>query len=578
MNIIEILASKKLPYHYDFGKEEANNYDIVNAIKSISVIQEFYNSIDYLINDINSYVNYLFIEHLNSINKLEKDMLKVEYERDVENIKHIITKIRSKYIFQDALKYIEKNYKEIFEYYAKENNNSERDAINIHIRLELRDATIRKISKYINKEEIQESITKYLVENDIVIFFDNIQLFKRFKKYFIEKLDNKNIIEKLSVYRYVELLDFLSVNQKIFKESPKYNLIIDIFIDNIKNKEKHIYQREKECKNLIYFLKQIKETKVRRIEKLHTKLIEEVNEEVRKTGHSIKQTINLKDTIIAYKELLKNPDTNDFTKLTYPNAISKNGKSYMLIENVDKIDVGLTSELLGQDPYYCSIRRMQVEQFIIPTFNRFLFNYTIKNIGYRRLEKLIIRLINKVFSTLFIEYNEDEIKKDVKGVIYSIKNCYKKYNTKFERNYMYYIHSTYVISYIEKLLRKLYVSIYENDVYIEDDKITLGNIFKEKDKIKLNIIIGENLFKWIRFFIFNIEKENYKFDDKIGYSYRNKMCHYRDILAVEDLSNKIYYDVIYLFFNLIISLHFNICNYPCEETEKIIIEQFQKLE
>lgn len=47
MNIIEKLALKKLPYYYDFGKEEVNNYDIVNAIKSTATIQEFYNDIDY---------------------------------------------------------------------------------------------------------------------------------------------------------------------------------------------------------------------------------------------------------------------------------------------------------------------------------------------------------------------------------------------------------------------------------------------------------------------------------------------------------------------------------------------------
>lgn len=576
MNIIEYIASAKLPYYYDFGKEEINNFDIVKAIKSLQIIQEFYKNVNYLMENIDDYINYLFIEYLSNINDLDENTFKMEYVEDILKIKNIINEIKKKYCFQEVLEYIEKNFKEIFEYYSKENCDTEGNAINIHIRLELRNATIKKVAKYITGER-QENIIEYIINNDIIIFFDNIQLFKNFKKVFIEKLDDENIIKKLLDYRYIELLDFLSKNLKLFKESTKYDLIIDVFINNIRDEEKHIYQRQRECQNLIQFLKQIKEIKVRKIEKLYKRLVDKVNEEVRKTGHSIKQSIDLKDTIMDYKELLKKKDTNDFTRLVYPNAINRNGRNYMLIENVDKIDVGLTSEFFEQDPYYCSIRIMQVEQFIIPTFNRFLFNYTIKNIGYRRLEKLIIRLIKQVFSTLFIEYEEDEIKKDVKGVAYSIKNCYKKHHTNAERNYMYYIHSAYVISYIEKLLRKLYVSIYEKDIYMEDDKVTLGSIFKEKDKSKLNILIGKNLFKWIRYFLFNIENTHNRFEEKIGYSYRNRICHYRDISAIDNISNKIYYDVIYLFFNLVIALHFNVCNYPCEESEKIIIEQFEKM-
>lgn len=574
MNIIEKLALKKLPYYYDFGKEEVNNYDIVNAIKSTSVIQEFYNDINYSIKNVDDYVNYLFIEHLNNINGLNVSTFKSEYEHDIEKIKYIITQIRNKYCIKNIIEYVKSNYKEIFEYYSKEDYNLERNSINIHIRLELRDATIRLIPKFFDKEKVDE-IIKYLIDYDVILFFDNKDLFKSYKIKFIEKLNNKIIIERLIDYRYIKLLKFLGENKEIFKQSPNYNMVIENFIRNVKDEKKHIYQREKQCANLIHFLKHIKETKVRNVEKVHNKLIKEADEEIKRNGHIISRSVNLKDDVKAYKKLLREPNVNDFTKLIYPNTIIENGRKYVLIENIDKIDIGLTSEIFGQDPYYCSIRTMQVEQFIIPIFNMFLFKHTIKNIGYRRLESLIVRLINRIFSTLFIEYSEDEIKKDIKGIMYSIKNCYKEYKMKSERNYMYYINSMYVISYIEKLLRKIYVAVYEKDVYIDDNKITLGNILNEKDKTKLELIIGKNLFKWIKYFLFNIESS--MFEDKIGYSYRNKMCHYRDIIAIEDLSNKIYYDAIYLFFNLIIAVHLNVLNYPNEETEKIIIEQFEKL-
>lgn len=572
MNIIETLALRKLPYYFDFGQDEVNNYDIVNLIKSISEIKEFYGSTNYNINDIDSYINYLLIEHLDTI---DISIVKSEYREDIERIKPIISEIKNKFCHTEVLDFIKKNYEKIFSYYSKEEFGSERNSINIHIRLELRKSTIREVYQFLNNTKIQTDIVEYLINNDVILFFDSINYFNNYHNLFIENLEKKEIIEKLINFRYTYLLEFLERNIIKFRQSLGYDKIIENLIENIENEEKHIYQREKECKNLIYFLKQIKETKARSVEKIHNRLIDNVNEEIKRTGHKFEQEINIKDVILEYKRLLQKKDINDFTKLIYPMVINKNSRYYMLIENINKIDVGLTA-IFEQDQYYCSVRIMYVEQFIIPSFNNFLFNYAIKNIGYRRLEKLIIRLINQVFSALLIEYDEKEIMKDVKGIVYSLKNCYKKYHTKAERNYMYYIHSTYVISYIEKILRKLYVSVYEREVYIDDNKITLGSIFKEKDKTKLNLLIGENLLKWIRYFIFSIDGNN-KFDDKIGYAYRNRMCHYRDILAIDDLSNKIYYDVIFLFFNLIIALHFNICNYPCEETEKIIIEQLEKI-
>lgn len=184
MNIIEKLDLKKLPYYYDFGKEEVNNYDIVNAIKSTATIQEFYNDINYSIKNIDDYVNYLFIEHLNNINDLNVSIFKSEYERDIEKIKYVITQIRNKYCVKNILEYVKSNYKEIFEYYSKKDYDLERNSINIHIKLELRDATIKLIAKFFDKKKVNE-IIEYLIDYDVILFFDNKDLFKSYKIKFI---------------------------------------------------------------------------------------------------------------------------------------------------------------------------------------------------------------------------------------------------------------------------------------------------------------------------------------------------------------------------------------------------------
>jgi len=458
MNIIENLFSKELPYDYDFGKDEITNYDIVNSIKSLSIIQQFYNDIEYSIKCVDDYINYLFLENLDKIKMMDDIDLKQEYVSEIKKIQFWVTEIKNKYHIQDVYKYIGKSYIEIFQYYSNEKHSGERNFVNMHIRLELRDSTIKKIN-YIS-DSIKDKIIEYLIKNDTILFFDNINLFKNYKRTFLEKLCDKQIIKRLSYYRLIDLLEFLSNNQKTFKKIKDYEKIIDILIDSVKDEKKHIYMQEKQCRNLIYFLKELKNIKVRKVEKLHEQLKVKVKEEIKKNGYSIGESISIKDEIQAYKNILKNKDTNDFKKLIFPHVLKRNDRLYMWIESIDEVEGGVTSEILGEDPYYCSIRIMQVEQFIVPAFNKFLFNYTIKSMGYRKLEKLIVRLVTQVFSTLFIEYSDNEIKKDIKGVMYSIKNCYKKYHTNEEKNYMYYINSTYIISSIKKIpLSKKYSTV-----------------------------------------------------------------------------------------------------------------------
>ena len=577
MNIIELLASKKLSYHYNFGGDKINNYEIKDIIDSITIIKNYYQHIDFKVKDIDSYVDCSFIQYLNNIQDLDLKLFTGEYNKKLTEIKNVINKINSEYKIKDIILFIKNNYTDIFEYYSKEEFPNNRDGIKIHIRVEIRKYTILKIATHFNFDNTQSIIVDYLINNQTILFFDNINSFKNYHSLFINKLSNNTLIHEILTYRYINLLSFLENNIDIFKKVKTYDLIIDILISNVQNTNKHIYQREIECKNLICFLKLIRDVKVRKLQSIHSELVKAVNKEVIKHGHKFEQSFNLEKLTIQYKKMLGNRGISDFNKLIAPHILNKNDRVYLNIENIDEIDIGLSSVLFGEDSYYASVRIMCVEQILINSFNKILFNLTIRNIGYRRLEKLIVDIIYNIFFILKIEYKEDEIKNDVKGIIYSIKNCYKKYYSKSERNYNYYIHSSYIIVYMEKVLRKLYVSINENESYIKDDKITLGDILEETSNDKLILLVGKNLFKWIKFFILSTEKNNSKFDDKLGYDYRNKMCHYRDVLATNDTSAQIYYIVIYLFVNLIIALHLNIYNYPSEETENIIIEQFKKL-
>ena len=159
-------------------------------------------------------------------------------------------------------RYINKNYKKILEYNTNEENKSEESFVDIHIRFQLRKKTIIKIAKYFQNNN---EIIKYLLNNEVILFFDNIDLFEKRNKYFINKLADESIIKKLLNYRYIQLLEYLSKEIILFKENPNYTIIIDNLINNINTENKHVYQKEKECEYLLNFLKNIKEIKARKV-------------------------------------------------------------------------------------------------------------------------------------------------------------------------------------------------------------------------------------------------------------------------------------------------------------------------
>ncbi|MCL2383107.1 MAG: hypothetical protein FWC79_02905 [Oscillospiraceae bacterium] len=578
MNIIEELAHKKMHYHYDFSKDEINKYDVKNISEAMIVIEEHYKNVSFKIENINDYIDCIFIKYLNSIQYLDLSLNSEKYENRLVSAKDMINQISSKYQIKEMLTFIKNNYKEIFQYYSKEEYPDERDSIYIHIRLKITKYTIIKVATHLKDDKIQNVIVEYLINNNGVLFFNDINRFKDYYSLFLSKLTENNLIQEISGFRYIELLNFLEANINIFKQSENYDLLIDTLINDIQDNKKHIYQREEECRNLICFLKSIKHVKVRRLQVKYNEISKEVYAEVEKKGHRFEQSFNLRDIAIEYKKMLKDKNTNDVIKLIFPHIYQKNDRAYVHIETISEMESGLASLLFGEDSYYTSSRQMHVEQILINLFNKLFFNLTIKSMGYRKVEKLISGAIITTFNTLLIDYKKEEVISDVKGVMYSIKSCYKKYPSKAERNYNYYIHSFYIIGYIEKILRKLYIAVNENDIYMEDDKKTLKEILRETDDNKIITLIGINLFKWIKFFISNIERVDRKFENRLGYDYRNKMCHYRDVSATEDTSVRIYYTVIYLFLNLIIAMHLNVYTYPSEETEEIIINQLDKLQ
>lgn len=162
MNIIEKLNTENLQYSYNFGQDEISNFDIVNVIKDIKIIEEFYNSIEYKINNIDDYINFLFIEFFSDISRYISQV-KSSYITDIEKVEEIIIKIKEKYSLVDEKRYINKNYKKILEYNTNEENKSEESFVDIHIRFQLRKKTIIKIAKYFQNTN---EIIKYLLNND----------------------------------------------------------------------------------------------------------------------------------------------------------------------------------------------------------------------------------------------------------------------------------------------------------------------------------------------------------------------------------------------------------------------------
>ena len=201
---------------------------------------------------------------------------------------------------------------------------------------------------------------------------------------------------------------------------------------------------------------------------------------------------------------------------------------------------------------------------------RIFINIYLKSYGYEELENTLTELFRDIYQyVLFEEENIVLYKQEAENIIKTIKNFMS-----IKSNYTSYVDVFYISSVLERLLRQIFVvTCLDKNSYIDD--CTLKDIFDEKYNSNLRVVVGETLYKWLKFYLYHDIEEKNGFIIKEGLDIRNTISHGK-YKVTENLS-EMYYILIYLLINLLWSVDLKMIVLPTEETENILVKAFNNL-
>lgn len=147
----------------------------------------------------------------------------------------------------------------------------------------------------------------------------------------------------------------------------------------------------------------------------------------------------------------------------------------------------------------------------------------------KELSELFFFNLTKVLEYISNDYNLDykNLSIELNGIIDSIVYLFSIDNTyPFYRTFCFGLSQT-ICSYIEKILRKVYIEKFDDKVlYISESKLTLGSLLLDST---INKILGNKFTSILIFEIhYILEREN-GLEKKIGKNLRNKLMHNHDI-------------------------------------------------
>ena len=475
---------------------------------------------------LDDYINYVFMDYVMKfqevvpyVNEEKKD----EFENFIKDCKLIY----DKYKLADVVKYIQKNYKEIYTY----NDENEVTCLSF----DLKDYTSEFIGERFNC--FGDVVIEYIINEAT---YDVIDCFEKWQKYFVKNPEKLNILfneENISkvfsmrIQELINIIESLSSNNK-FQDSiaSAMNTIYSILKKDYfnPNEDQQIWQSYFMLNDCLPFYRKMKSPYAYKIENELEKQEVLFNQNLIQNGHT--QTI--KFDLKPFKDFFEDKTKPWEVKIIFlTHSKNEDGKIVSFLEQGINCNVkGLSDELARKNPgtndYFTSWRLRNLNLYLFEIKSRFMtimnnneniseylsdvygeLNYICTNINTTiEFESLDddMEMLAQFLTDLFINYstNSDKLKITIKNSVYG---C-----------------SMFLCGLIEKVLRIIYKNSMKEISYIPDSSITLGNLLYENDNNTRIIIdiLGKEQIRCLRYYLHKIDYYN-----AVGQNIRNDLAH-----------------------------------------------------
>lgn len=539
MNIINFLkeqkASASLIY---YGKDDmATGYQIKVLVDYEQEINEYYNKKSFDINNIDDYIDFLFVDmysKLSEIIPLVRDDIKEKVQIEVNHLNDI----RKKYKDSDCNKYIKHNFDTVLNIESLKKYDLRA--------YEIVDITLNYIKDNFKIFKENKNIYEYIVKNYAYKIFYHFNEYRNiFDKYpeFYNILFSEEILKGQMYTKISHLEDALKVIKS--KDIELYNNTINLILKIIKERSFNT-----NLEKVMYTFNDIKSTR-KLFEKIGEKAYVEIyNEEkkqeiildeyIHKNGHKSSFEINIKDFVSVYE----NKEINWEIKSLMITHGRYNKKMVSRFESVlskkrEKNLIDLVSTNIPTNAYFTY--SIQNELSIMMMFGKLMIRYMLFEDD--RFDDLMNYLFAGIANyTEKFNINISNIEDDFNMISFTLKNLVNESKRKEKDELIVQLWNYNAIHLIvgvfEKIIRELYYENIQMKKYVPKEKLTLENIFKDEE---LDDMFGQANKKAFQYFLTS--------DNFVGNNLRNDICHYNNnIYEICTLDNTL--TVVYILLTL----------------------------
>lgn len=497
------------------------------------------------IDDINDYIDVLFLKFVTLYNE-DSDYLLEPYKGQLKQvIKYSASKL-NQVNNSSLVKFIASSYKDIFRYNNK------------YFKSGVKDLTIQLIIKFYNVLK-NSGILEYMIREMPIFVYDKFSALSNILKDNNGELmrclllDDDNF-EKLCAYRFENICETVErLYQSNFRDiACELGDKIYRYIENQFNSgTQHVYYLQTiihRANKTLYF---IRSEHSRQIENY----LRRINEEAEKFLLENGQEFHFELSTASYDNLMEELDKMGSDYFTKYMTITHRQNAHnlwcsILEEEAKRYEPSLVD--LVRTPFnsnqYFTYGKFRAMDLLITSHSMSLFYWFRNPNRVNEFRDSLKMVIDSIFEVLSYDTKYDDLDKDIDALIAILCD-----NRDTGKAVFYHMKAMFVITFLEKVLRLIYICIEEN-AFFERSRITLGTILgtSSNNVGVLDNIIGEHHHRWTRYYFLHEDRD-------VGLNYRNRLAHSIDI-SVGEITLPVFMKIVWLTLSTINSIFVNLIN------------------
>lgn len=510
MSLVQQLLEKekRIELTYYGMNDMATGFHMKNVVESKDIICGYFEMHHNMkIETLDNYIEYNYALKISKMKEIIPNIIDDDKKDAFVEIVSTVDKYLDTIATSEIVKYINNYYKTLFE--------------KNEIIMGLIDATLLLFERY--KSGIKLEVIQYVIEKHAYLIVGHYNVFGPMierNEFLLELFFSASVISNIFLQKQIELQKIL---EKVYCKRILKNFenLINVLAEIIEEKylditDDNILVNEIYIRNFVEFLSRIKHIKANLFVGYYNQVTEKMDDYLQRKGYHSTYEIPVGEII----HHLKCTEPKEYRLLTVSHGV-KDGKILSRLEFSSEgkhtmMDFAASNH--KTDDYYTMshLHRLEISVMVgASTIHGMLFDDEMFDESRRCL-------LGYIFAICEIkQWSKEDYQDDVETLYQMLNMCRQmpEINDVDLTRGICYGTSAFICGLMEKILRDIYVEENRGNLYIDETQITMGQLLRDDLGI-IGSIFTKHQLKHLRYYLSTDTEE------KIGFSYRNKIAHY----------------------------------------------------